>query len=204
MGTLPLRREKPWERDYFWRLLFPYACVVKYINLYIIYGIQDILYRKSLKIKNLTLPIAVVWKAFENCNTREVSPTNPYLTLFSLEDCKWNAKNPMYHSYEASWSSTWSKIACKQQKHFRSSLLSLRGRQATTGNASAVRRLDQRTKVIACWCSGTDYEYRCPHGDVMSAGGRGGRKDLNGLTLGDLLGLVSAVWTSLTLRAIFS
>ena len=39
-------------------------------------------------------------------------------------------------------------IACEQQTHFRSSLLSLRkvaiffgGREATTGNASAVRRL---------------------------------------------------------------
>ena len=31
-------------------------------------------------------------------------------------------------------------------------------------------------------------------------GGRGGRKDPNGLTLGGLLGLVSAVWTSLTLN----
>ena len=30
-------------------------------------------------------------------------------------------------------------------------------------------------------------------------GGRGGRKDPNGLTLGGVLGLVSAVWTSLTL-----
>ena len=36
-------------------------------------------------------------------------------------------------------------IACEQQTHFRSSLLSLlffRGREATTGNASAVRRLE--------------------------------------------------------------
>lgn len=35
-------------------------------------------------------------------------------------------------------------------------------------------------------------------------GGRGGRKDPNGLTLGGLLGLVLAVWTSLTLSVIFS
>lgn len=35
-------------------------------------------------------------------------------------------------------------------------------------------------------------------------GGRGGKKDPNGLTLGGLLGLVSAVWTSLTLSVIFS
>ena len=37
------------------------------------------------------------------------------------------------------------KVACEQQTHFRSSLLSLQkiggGREATTGNASAVRRL---------------------------------------------------------------
>ena len=32
-------------------------------------------------------------------------------------------------------------VACEQQTHFRSSLLSLGGREATTGNASAVRRL---------------------------------------------------------------
>ena len=60
VGTLPLGREMPGEQDYFWRVLFSYACAVKYINLYIIYGIQDILYRKSLKIKNLTLSIVVV------------------------------------------------------------------------------------------------------------------------------------------------
>ena len=35
---------------------------------------------------------------------------------------------------------SFASIACEQQTHFRSSLLSL-GREATTGNASAVRRL---------------------------------------------------------------
>ena len=33
------------------------------------------------------------------------------------------------------------------------------------------RQHDQRPKVIACWCSGTDYEYGRPHGDTTSAGG---------------------------------
>ena len=33
------------------------------------------------------------------------------------------------------------ELACKQQTHFRSLLLSSRGREATTGNASAVRKL---------------------------------------------------------------
>ena len=39
---------------------------------------------------------------------------------------------------------TWVPLACEKQTHFRSSLLSLRifgGREATTGNASAVRKL---------------------------------------------------------------
>ena len=46
-----------------------------------------------------------------------------------------------------------SEVGCEQQTHFRSWLLSLRkiaifgGREATTGNASAVRRL--RQKVVA-------------------------------------------------------
>ena len=38
----------------------------------------------------------------------------------------------------------------------------------------------------------------------QAPGGRGGKKDPNGLTLGGLQGLVSAVWTSLTLSVIFS
>ena len=32
-------------------------------------------------------------------------------------------------------------LACEAQTHFRSSLLALGGREATTGNASALRRL---------------------------------------------------------------
>ena len=47
--TLPLRREKPWERGNFLEDTFSYAGAVKCINLYIIYGIQDILCRNSLK-----------------------------------------------------------------------------------------------------------------------------------------------------------
>ena len=41
-------------------------------------------------------------------------------------------------------------VACEQQTHFRSSLLSLRkiGREATTGNASAVRRLYVCSQMI--------------------------------------------------------
>lgn len=122
MGTLRLGREMPWERDCFWRILFSYACAIKHINLYIIYGIQDILYRKSLKVKNLTLSIVVIWNAFENfkgsfhSGPRGILPVrySPSNSSFdSLEDWKYNAQNPMYHPFfiddEAAWSSTWSK-----------------------------------------------------------------------------------------------
>ena len=42
------------------------------------------------------------------------------------------------------WGGGWEFVACEQQTHFRSSLLSLlaEAREATTGNASAVRRLE--------------------------------------------------------------
>ena len=45
-------------------------------------------------------------------------------------------------------------LACEQQTHFRSSLLSLGGREATTGNASAVRRLHYCliTFLFVCFC----------------------------------------------------
>ena len=39
-----------------------------------------------------------------------------------------------------SYTGVW--IACEPQTYFRSSLLSLGGREATTGNTSAVRRLE--------------------------------------------------------------
>ena len=52
------------------------------------------------------------------------------------------------------------KIACERQTYFRSSLLSLLlfgGREATTGNASAVRRLDQKGPIYNphTWMVGT-------------------------------------------------
>ena len=60
-----------------------------------------------------------------------------------------------------------SKVACEQQTHFRSLLLSLRkiatlffgGREATTGNASAVRRLGAR-ELIAESLTGSAYQLK--------------------------------------------